>query len=901
MNSPGQARAATGTLTPGAACKTAALVLLLACVGARALVSEMPYRGSLLDPSLLAGEPSRDTLPACQGREELSRVTFAVLLPAIGALWLLGCALSGRLVVRHPWLGATIAVFAAWSLIASLGASDKRSALDVWIEQLSLMSACLLAAQLLGDRRRFVAFVAVLAGMGGLLAVKGLWQVGVEIPERIADFAANRELRLADLGLRPGSAEAAIFEARLRATTPTGFFVMSNLYASVLVVTLLAAVGLAADKARLAAATWRQARDHRRKGHLHLPAISAGLSGIIAVSCAVALVLSRSRGGIIAAAVSLLGALVIARWRRSLAACWRRAVIAVAAAFILGAGAVVAYGLARDRLPSKTMTFRWYYWTGGARIVADHPWLGVGPGNFASAYLRVRRAAAEEAVKDPHNTIVHAATQYGLPGGALYLGIAAYVLVGMARPRREDPRRPLAYDEPIPVAGTVTVIAATAAAALTTRALVTGSTANPYYFTVDTAAPVAVFAVMLMAALWVGWRASEGIQSLSQTAPPLGQAGAGQCLEPQLSRIALACGVGGFALHAMIEFAPWAPGTALVFWTAAGACLAQAGTVKGLDISRIRWLKVTTAAACVAAAAVVLWRPVYGRIMLTEAASAELRAGSLARATHLAEQAAEKDSLDPWSAADAARGVLAGTQRLGPESLTGLKRAAHWASEACLRDPSYYGHAQLLANIDWMSAAPDAFAYSWCRPAGMSTAFEEACREAADAGQTTAMSDLAWLLQSKGDYPQAAAWLDKAIASDSSSYVLRERLAEVDWLSGRMTEAADAWRGAAGLMPQDELLSMSLAKMKLAAEKLNPMDQRLRLDYAEILLAAGRTHWGVMQLAAAERINESLPGESLLRFNAAERRRVEMLGARAAAVSVLRAGQKPGVRAPASE
>jgi O-antigen ligase/tetratricopeptide (TPR) repeat protein len=883
MRAWGQAGAATGDSKAGAACKTAAMVLLLACVGARVFLSEMPYRGSLLNASLLAGK-SAEALPGGPGREELSRVTFAILLPAIGALWVLGCALSGRLVVRHPWLAVMVAAFAAWSLVAALRASDKRSAFDVWIEQFSLMSACLLAVQLFGDRRRFVTFVAVLAGIGGLLAAKGLWQVDVEIPERIADFAANRELRLAEMGLAPGSAEAAVFEARLRSTTPSGFFVMSNLYASVLVITLLAAVGLAVDKLAFATATWPQGNRPRRKDQVHLPVISAILAIYIAAVCAKALVLSRSRGGIIAAGASLLAAVALVRWKRLLAAQWRKAAITVAAAFVLAAGAVVAYGLAMDRLPTKTMTFRWHYWTGGARIVAEHPWLGAGPGNFASAYLRHRRAAAEEAVKDPHNVVVHAATQYGLPGGALYLAVVGYALIAMARPRPEEESPLLPSAKPIPAAGAATVIMAMTAAALAARALVAGSTANAYYFVIDTAAPVAVFAAMLMAALWIGWREPRRTNAPTRPPPVPPDTGAGQFLKPEFSRIALACGVAGFMLHGMVEFGPWAPGAALVFWTAAGACLAQAGPIKDLDVSRLRWLKAATAGVFLAAAVVVFWRPVHARIMVTETASAELRAGDLPAATDLAEQAATTDTYDPWSAADAARTVLAGCQRLGPGTPAGLERACRWALEAHSRDPSYYGHAQLSANTHWMLAAPDAFAYSWRGMASQSAAFEQACRQAAEAGQTAAMSDLAWLLQSRGDYAHAAEWLRKAIEMDGKSYVLQAHLGEVLWQSGRPDEAAEAWRKSAELAPWNQGLSMSLDSMAHAAEVLNPMDTRLRLEYAKMLLAVGWTEKCARQLAEAEKIDQSLPPESLLRFSASERRGIEMLQAQSAAI-----------------
>ena len=856
--------AATGRSRASEFCRNAAMVVLLSCMAARVFISEMPYRDSLLRSATPGGGDTNAPTPSA-GREELARVTFPPLIILAVGLWLAGGALSGRLTVKHPVLAVMIAVLAVWSLLAAFAASDKRSALDAWIEQLALMWACLLAVQLLGDKGRFVAFTALLAAIGGVLAVKGFWQVGVEIPERIGDFQANRAVRLAELGFSSGSAASAVFEARLRATTPTGFFVMSNLYASLLVIAMLAAVGLAADKTRLAVATWRAGADQRRAGQVHLPALAAGLAWLLAIACAVALVLSRSRGGIVAAAVFLLVMAAVVRWKNTLAVHWRKAVIAMAVVFALAAGAVVAYGLSRGSLPTKTMAFRWYYWTGGARIAMRHPWLGAGPGNFASAYLQVRPAGAEEAVKDPHNVIVHAATQYGLPGGAMYLAIVAYVLAALARPRRDTQTPPLDWATPSP--SPPVLIACTAAAALATRALVAGSTVHGAFFVFDTVLPVVVFAVMMMAALWIGWRW------------PSVNGATGAALTSDFSRIALAAGTAGFMLHGMIEISPWAPGAAMVFWVSAGACLAVAGPVKELDLSRIRWLKAVGAMAFLATIVVVLWQPVYRRITRTDSAAAALASGDIPKATLLAEQAAIADGLDPWSASDAAGVILAGCPRQGPKALDGLARAGQWALEAACRDGAYHGHLQLLANIEWARAVPDSFTYSWNGPGGVEAEQEESCRQAAEAGATDAMSQLAGLLLDRGDHKQAVEWLAKAIASDPDSAVLAAHLAEAHWRAGQTAEAATAWRRAAKLSPPAEELRLAVSFMRRATERLDPANPRLRLDYAQMLVLAGAVRECLDQLAAAEGLNNALPAESLLRFNESETSRLAMLRA----------------------
>jgi O-antigen ligase len=59
------------------------------------------------------------------------------------------------------------------------------------------------------------------------------------------------------------------------------------------------------------------------------------------------------------------------------------------------------------------MLVRWQYWQASAKMFADHPLTGVGPGNFASFYTRYKPAAALESVADPHNFPLSILTQYG--------------------------------------------------------------------------------------------------------------------------------------------------------------------------------------------------------------------------------------------------------------------------------------------------------------------------------------------------------------------------------------------------------------------------------------------------------------------------------------------------------
>ncbi len=52
------------------------------------------------------------------------------------------------------------------------------------------------------------------------------------------------------------------------------------------------------------------------------------------------------------------------------------------------------------------MAARLDYWRATAKMIGDHPWLGVGPGNFHGYYPRYMAATAGEKIKDPHNFVL---------------------------------------------------------------------------------------------------------------------------------------------------------------------------------------------------------------------------------------------------------------------------------------------------------------------------------------------------------------------------------------------------------------------------------------------------------------------------------------------------------------
>ncbi len=669
---------------PGRAGRTAratdpaALLILLVCLVARVHLPEVPFRTSNLSWAVAAfarGDNSHDLATV---RAEPGRIAFAVLTLAAVAVWLIGRAAAGDLRIRHGWLGLLILAFTGLGLAAALAASDKRSALDAWVEQSSLLAGGFLVAQLCGDRRRFRLVVVVLAGLAAALAVKGFWQLGVEIPARVAAFEEDPARFLAAQGIEPATPNAEMFAARVRDSSLSGYFPLANVFGSMLIVLLAAAAGLAGAKlaaARRAVPVWRRTA---RRGEVHLPTVAAVIAAGTALPVAAALLLAHSRGAILAAGAGGAAAAAVLVFRRRLARHRRKALAAAACVVLLAAAGVVAYGLRRDRLPTRTMTFRWYYWTASAEIIGERPLLGVGPANFASAYLRHRRPSAEEAVKMPHNVLLHAAAEYGLPGGACYVAVLIGMLVVASRPGAANEAE-VAGPRARP-ARRAAVIALLAGGAIAARALLADASAGAEAMLIDAVLPGAVLAVALVAAWWSG-------------------GGANAFVAPA-ARVALVCGAAAFVLHNTVSLSLWMPGAAMVFWVAAGAC---AGQAPGREhrLSGARWAAAAGGVAALTAAIALLLWPVWRRSRLTEQLTAALARGDLAAALAYEASAVGADPIDPLAPADAAKVLrLAATVAPTPRAAAGYQtRALELAREAIQRDPENSGRFRSAAEI----------------------------------------------------------------------------------------------------------------------------------------------------------------------------------------------------------
>ncbi len=190
-------------------------------------------------------------------------------------------------------------------------------------------------------------------------------------------------------------------------------------------------------------ATWRVAATWKEAGRWAALASAVALAAVASLIYA-GLIASWSRGAWMGAAAALV-ALVLAQGRRATTVAIAVGLVVVTAMLLAGGrGGAVATALI-DRLasPESYVAFtdpraveitdanfatvqRLAQWQAAWGMFSDHPWLGVGIGNYAAAYPAYALPRWYLALGHAHNYYLNAAAETGL------VGLMAYLLLGAA-------------------------------------------------------------------------------------------------------------------------------------------------------------------------------------------------------------------------------------------------------------------------------------------------------------------------------------------------------------------------------------------------------------------------------------------------------------------------------------
>jgi O-antigen ligase len=357
-----------------------------------------------------------------------------VLLALMLAAWLMRMIARRREIrVNLPPLTLPLAIFVGGLLLSLLGARSLLLSLKELLKWIEVLALYLLVSNEtmaldadteqsgLGHHGWTLALIVIFVGTGALAALHGMYQFVFQV----------------------GPEGFVLFERFMRAH---GTFEQPNPYGGYLGLTLPLAVGL------VAAGVLRVAG--RVKAWWWLWAAGCGSVMLIA------LVMTWSRGAWLgfAAAMAMMAVAVMARSAKLVRHGSPQAVLLVAVFVILVGYLLLAGGLARVP-PAITQRFsdfvpylgvldvegrevtdanfavleRVAHWQAAWRMWTDHPWLGVGIGNYEAIYPQYALPLWPVALGHAHNYYLNIAAETGVVGLAAYLVLWGAALVSVWR------------------------------------------------------------------------------------------------------------------------------------------------------------------------------------------------------------------------------------------------------------------------------------------------------------------------------------------------------------------------------------------------------------------------------------------------------------------------------------
>ena len=319
---------------------------------------------------------------------------FVMLWLVLGLLWLGSAVQTGFIGRRLGWtdllVGLLVLLHVVTALIAA-GQGAPRPNINMLWQWVGFGLSFLLVRQVITTARETRALIVCMIALGLTLALQGIYQYLVFLPELRAEYAANPDAALRSAGLdapiRSGIRQT--FEARLHSTEPFATFALANSLAGYLAPwTVVAACILVFGVA------------HTIRSRTTV----AGLFSLAPMLVCLALTQSRS-----AIAAVLLGVFAIAATvgvRKGLFS--PRAL--VISGILVAAAAIPFFCLGlHERLFAsavRSLQFRIEYWSATRRMIADHWLWGVGPGSFKDYYPAYKLPQASEEISDPHNFLL---------------------------------------------------------------------------------------------------------------------------------------------------------------------------------------------------------------------------------------------------------------------------------------------------------------------------------------------------------------------------------------------------------------------------------------------------------------------------------------------------------------
>jgi len=626
-------------------------------------------------------------------------LTLSGLLIFAFVAWIVVRFVRNRPLYRFTGMEVGLGLFIAGAVVSSFFASDKRAAINHATILVAPIFGALLLSQILDSPGKVRLVLIVIVALGIVSAYQCAEQAFISNAITIEQYEKDPNMLLGPLGIEPGTFQHFLFEHRVYSRGVRGFFTTSNSAASFAICAFFAGAALLAD---------RLVKARSRREDLRY----VGLTSLAMVLILAGLLLTQSKGGIAAFVVGLavFGLLVVLDRRiRSHRVGVRVVLVSSILLCIAAAGiTVVHYGVTHGRLPGNSMFVRWQYWTASARMYADHPIAGVGPGNFSDNYTHYKPPAALESVADPHNWPLSLILQYGPLG---LLGFVAMLCLPLWRsilPTPETTSDDASNFPVVPKAMIVGILLVTGLCLLLVRPMLIPTSGTDdfgvrlYEIITLFVTPAGVFLVgyLLAAAPFELRESSSGLARPALTA-------------------SLVAAVLAVLLHSLIDFALFEPGVWMTFWTLL-ACLATLRFQRGPTAdpavahrsSRRKQLLACAAFMVFVAFVLWVWMPVY-RTTVGIAASQRALASARPDLAHAAlEDATRADRFSAAAPNLDGRLYLQQSAQVSGRAPAILEQAARFFREALERNPADYKNYEKLAMV-YSQEGKQQEAYDW--------------------------------------------------------------------------------------------------------------------------------------------------------------------------------------------
>jgi len=548
--------------------------------------------------------------------------------------WFVWSFCSKRFLYRFTAIEIGIFLFCVAAIVAGLAAANKRAAITDAACFIAPLFMAILLVQILDSQSKIKLLLVCIAALGVVSAYQCAEQLFYWNEQDIKFYEQNPDAALAQQNITPGSLQHWQFEHRLYSKDVKGFFTTGNSAGSFALLASFAALALFSEKLKTPLTTVKN-RKLCASGHRWLVTC-----GIAVAAVFFGLVITRSKGAIIAsliAATMFIAYLLFGNWLKA----HKKAILITSLLLgLAGACAVVLYGLAHDRLPGgNSMLVRWQYWRSTAKMYADHPFTGIGPGNFTHFYPHYKPASALESVADPHNFLLSVLTGYGPLG---LIGFLAMIFIPLWRVTFTNPAKPLPKaNKPEPAFRmlAITFLIIVSAALLVIRPIIMPVTAGDtlevmiYVIFILYVAPVVAFVV--------------GFLLLATNGKTTKTAGT------NIAAAIVFCAVLGALFHNLIDFAIFEPGVFTTFW-AIIACLIAADSYQKSRTQLVLKPRPFVKAIAVVSALVIIWAyfnyaliPVARSTAKIQQAQQAASNGKFEQAHNLLAAAAKDDGLSP--------------------------------------------------------------------------------------------------------------------------------------------------------------------------------------------------------------------------------------------------------------